>query len=84
MFFVCVVTKMLAGHQKDCASIPGRDKRYISLSKHRLAVGLTQPFIQWVPGSLSPRVQQLGHEADHSSQFGTEVKIEWSCTSAPQ
>jgi hypothetical protein len=39
MFFVCVVTEMLAGHQKNCASIPGRDKSYICLSRHLLAVG---------------------------------------------
>jgi hypothetical protein len=84
MFFVCVVTKMLTGHQKNCASIPGRHKRYISLSKHHLAVGLTQPLNQWVPGTLSPRVQQPGCEADHSPQSSTEAKIEWSSTSTPQ
>jgi len=31
----------------------------------RLALGPTQPPIQWVPWALSPRVKWPGHEADH-------------------
>jgi len=39
----------------------------------RLALGPTQPPIQWVPGALSLGVKQLGHEADHSPSH-EEVK----------
>jgi len=31
----------------------------------RLALGPTQPLIQWVPGSLTPAVKWPGREADH-------------------
>jgi hypothetical protein len=30
--------------------------------------------MQWTPGTLSPGVKQLGHEADHSLPASTEVK----------
>jgi hypothetical protein len=38
------------------------------------ALGPTQPPIQWVPGALSMRVKQPGHEADHSPPSSAEVK----------
>jgi hypothetical protein len=34
-------------------------------------------------GDLSLRVKRLGREADHSPSFSAEVKIVWSCTTAP-
>jgi hypothetical protein len=40
----------------------------------RPAVGPTQPLIQWVPGTLSLGVKQVGHEADHSPPSSAEVK----------
>jgi len=40
----------------------------------RLALGPTQPPIQWVPGALSLGVKQQGHEADHSPPSSAEVK----------
>jgi len=49
----------------------------------RLALGPTQPPIQWVPGALSLGVKQLGHEADHSPPSSAEVKNMWSYTSVP-
>jgi len=33
----------------------------------------TQPLVQWVPGSISVKVKQLGHEADHTPASGANV-----------
>jgi hypothetical protein len=41
-----------------------------------MALGPTQPPIQWVPGALSLGVKQLGHEAEHSPPSSAEIK-EW-------
>jgi hypothetical protein len=49
----------------------------------RMALGPTQPSIQWVPGSLASGVRQTGREFNHSPPSGAEVKNEWSYTSAP-
>jgi hypothetical protein len=49
----------------------------------RLALGPTQPPIQWLPASLCPRVKQTGHKAEHSPPSCASVKKEWSCTSTP-
>jgi hypothetical protein len=40
----------------------------------RMALGPTQPPIQWVPGALSLGVKWLGHEVDHSLPSSAEVK----------
>jgi hypothetical protein len=40
----------------------------------RLALGPTQPSIQWVPGALFPGVKWQGHEADHVPPSSAEVK----------
>jgi len=40
----------------------------------RMALGPTQPPIQWVPGALYLGVKQPGYEADHSPQSSAEVK----------
>jgi hypothetical protein len=50
----------------------------------RLALGPTQPPIQWVPGALSLGVKRLGYEDDHSPPPSSEVKNAWSYTSTPQ
>jgi hypothetical protein len=42
----------------------------------RPALRPTQPPIQWVPGTLSLGVMQMGHEADHSPTSSAKVK-EW-------
>jgi hypothetical protein len=39
----------------------------------------TQPSVQWVPGSISMKVKQLGHEADHSPASGANVVSDWNC-----
>jgi hypothetical protein len=41
-----------------------------------MALGPTQPPIQWVPGALSLEVKWPGCEADHSPSSSAEVK-EW-------
>jgi hypothetical protein len=50
----------------------------------RLALGPTQPPIQWVPWALPLGVKWLGHEADHSPPFNAKIKNLWGCTSTPQ
>jgi hypothetical protein len=40
----------------------------------RIALGLTQPPIQQVPGALSLAVKQLGHEAEHSHFSSAKIK----------
>jgi hypothetical protein len=41
----------------------------------RSVLGPTQPPIQWVPGTLSPRVKRPGREAKHSFPSSVEVKM---------
>jgi hypothetical protein len=52
------------------------------ITAFRLAMGSTQPPIQWVLGALSLRVKRLGREADHSHLVPTS-RNEWSYTSTP-
>jgi hypothetical protein len=40
----------------------------------RMALGPTQPPIQWVLGAISLGVKQPGHEADHSPPSSAKVK----------
>jgi hypothetical protein len=56
---------------------------FLLTTASRLALGLTQPPIPWVPGALSLRVKQPGREADHSPPSTAEVTIAWSYTSTP-
>jgi hypothetical protein len=49
-----------------------------------LALGFTQPPIQWVPGALSPGVKRPEREAGNSPPSSAKVKNEWSYTSTPQ
>jgi len=49
----------------------------------RLALGSTQPPIQWVTEAPSLGVKWLGHEADHSLPSSAKVKNVCSYTSLP-
>jgi hypothetical protein len=40
----------------------------------RMALGPTQPPLQWVPGALSLGVKRPGRETDHSPTSNVEVK----------
>jgi hypothetical protein len=62
--------------------VPFGSRIFSSPSKSsRLALGSTQPSIQWVPGVLSPGVKWPGREADHSPPASAEVKKMWIYTS---
>jgi hypothetical protein len=49
-----------------------------------MALGPTQPPIQWVPRPLSLGVKRPGREADRSLPSTVEVKNAWRYTSSPQ
>jgi hypothetical protein len=57
---------------------------FLFATASRMALGPTQPPIQWVLAALSLGVKWLGHETDHSPPYSAEVKNAWSCTSTPQ
>jgi hypothetical protein len=66
------------------SSNPCRVKNFHFSMLSRLALGPTQPPIQWVPGALSPGVKQPGREADHSPPTSAKIKKTWVYTSTPQ
>jgi hypothetical protein len=47
---------------------------FLFTTASRTALGLTNPPIQWVPGSLSLGVKRPGNEADHLPTSSAEVK----------
>jgi hypothetical protein len=55
-----------AERPRDRISSPGRVKNFLFSALSRLALGLTQPPIQWVPGAISSGVKRPGLEADNS------------------
>jgi hypothetical protein len=61
----------------------GGVKNFLLSTSSRLALGLTQPHIQWVLGALSPGVKRPGREADHSPSTSAEVKKMWIYTCTP-
>jgi hypothetical protein len=46
-----------------------------------MALGLTQPLVQWVPGALFPGIKQPRREINQSPPSSAKVKNAWSCTS---
>jgi hypothetical protein len=65
------------------SSSPGMVKNFLISMSFRLALGSTQPHIQWVPGALFPGVKRQGREADCSPPTIAEVKTMWIYTSIP-
>jgi hypothetical protein len=47
---------------------------FLFITASRMALGPTQPPIQWVPGALSLGIKRPGYEADHSPPSTAEVK----------
>jgi hypothetical protein len=56
------------------ALILSRDKIFLCFTVSRLALGPTQPPIEWVVEAVYPRVKRPGHEADHSPPSSAEVR----------
>jgi hypothetical protein len=63
--------------------VPVGGKNFHFSMSSRLALGPTQPPIQWVSGDLSPWIRRLGREADHSPPTSAEVKEIWSMHPLP-
>lgn len=59
-----IMARLRAGRLRSRGSIPGRGKELFSV-KSRLAVGSTEPSVQWVLRAASLGVKQQGCEADH-------------------
>jgi hypothetical protein len=53
------------GDQGVGVRVPGGVKHFYFSIPSRLALGPTQPPIQWAPGALSPGVKRPGREADN-------------------
>jgi hypothetical protein len=59
--------------------ILGRGKRfYLFFKVYGMALGSTQPPVQWIPRNVFLGVKQPGHETDHSSPSRAKVKNEHS------
>jgi hypothetical protein len=53
----------------------GRNRRFCLLSElSRLALGVTQPSVQWTYMVLSQVVKHVGHELTHSSMSTAKIK----------
>jgi hypothetical protein len=63
--------------------IPNKEDIFLSSKVSGLALGPTQPRIQWLPGDTNPVVKQLRCDVDHSSSSSTKAKNEGSCSSIP-
>jgi len=74
---VSVVTRLWTGRR-------GFDSRFLFATVSRLALGPSQPPIQWVTRALSLGLKWPRREADHSPISSAEVKNMWSYTPLSQ
>jgi hypothetical protein len=58
-------------------------KNFLFYTSPRLALGSTQPPIQWVLGAISREAKRLGPEADNSPPTSAEVKKTLMYTISP-
>ena len=66
------MTTLQAGQSGVCF---GRERRFFLLSElPRLALGPTQPSVQWTYMVLSLVVKHVGHELSHSSLSSAKIK----------
>jgi hypothetical protein len=65
---VSIVTRLSQDDRRIGVLFPGGKEIYV------FSTGLTQPLIQWVPGSLSPEVKWPELEAGYSSPSGTGAR----------
>jgi hypothetical protein len=63
-------------------SIPGMGKIFLFSTASRLALGLTQPPIEWVPGVIFLGIKRVGREGDHSPS-SAEIKNGGAIPSLP-
>jgi hypothetical protein len=63
--------------------ITRRLRIFLFTTASRMALGPTQPPIQWEPGLFPWGVKRPGREADHSPPSSAKVKNVWSYTSIP-
>jgi hypothetical protein len=62
------------------SSIPNM-QRFLSLLLHSDYIWDPLDLIQWVPGALSPDIEQLEHEDDHTPPSSAETKNAYNFTS---
>jgi hypothetical protein len=76
MSFICVTHLMATGWMVGVLGFDSQQRLGIFLftTVSRIALGLTQAPIQWVPGALSLGVKCPGCEADHLPPSSAEVK----------
>jgi hypothetical protein len=65
------------------SSSPGRVNNFLFSTSSRPVLGPTQPPTLRLPETISPRLNGLGREADHSPPTAAEVKKTWIYTSTP-
>jgi hypothetical protein len=71
---VGIVTRLRAGR----SGFDSEQGMFFFTTMSRLALGPTEPPIQWVPGAFHLRAMRPGREADHSLLSNAEVKNVWS------
>jgi hypothetical protein len=67
-------TKGLLVERGSTVRFPAGAGNFLFTTAPKMALGPTQPLIQWVLGSLSLGVKRPGREADHSPPSSAEVK----------